>query len=65
MSDIINTTHPIEDPGYIAECRAELEAKGALVLDRFFSSAAIEQIVEQSLTRATRSSTPALPTTCT
>jgi hypothetical protein len=35
-------------PAFVAECRAELEAKGALVVKGFFSAAAIEAVVRQS-----------------
>ena len=49
MNDIINANHRIKDPDYVAQCRAQLEADGALVLDGFFSADAIEQIVTESL----------------
>ena len=40
--------HPIDTKDYADQCRHDLEATGALVLKRFFSTKAIKQIVEQS-----------------
>lgn len=43
--------HPIDEPGYVARCRADLDGGGALVLPQFFTSGAIERIVAQSAPR--------------
>ncbi|MEL6982716.1 MAG: 2OG-Fe(II) oxygenase, partial [Actinomycetota bacterium] len=39
--------HPIDDPAYAERCRAELDATGALVLDRFFADHAIDEVVAE------------------
>ena len=41
-------SHPIADVGYIASCRSALDSDGALVLDGFFTIAAIDEIVAAS-----------------
>ena len=41
-------SHPIADVGYIASCRRALDSDGALVLDGFFTIAAIDEIVAAS-----------------
>jgi len=40
---------PIDDPDYVAQCRAQLKATGALVLDGFFSPRGIELVVKRAL----------------
>ncbi|MFK8023423.1 MAG: 2OG-Fe(II) oxygenase [Ilumatobacter sp.] len=43
--------HPISDAAYVADCREQLDADGALVLPGFARPASVEQIVEQSAGR--------------
>lgn len=51
-SRALNTArHAIADPAYAASCRTELDDVGALVLPEFFTAAAIDQVVAQSLPR--------------
>ena len=40
--------HPIGDATYVARCRSELDAVGALVLPGFFTAEAIERVVAES-----------------
>jgi hypothetical protein len=49
MNKNISQTHPLSDPDYIATCKSVLDDSGALVLDDFFVTAAIERIVIASL----------------
>lgn len=51
MTPHITTRHPIQAAKYVASCKAQLDADGALVLDDFFSAAVIDQIVAQALER--------------
>ncbi len=46
---INQSRHPIDDAAYVARCRARLDTEGALVLKRFFSDAAIAQVVAESV----------------
>ena len=49
LSNIINTNkHPIDDREFRANCKAQLDDKGALVLPNFFTDAAISQVKAQS-----------------
>ena len=43
--------HPLEDPGYRSRCREEFAAPGVLVLDGFFSSEAVAEVVAASADR--------------
>ena len=49
MTAPITSTHPIREARYAANCKARLDANGALVLDDFFSAAVIKQVVTQAL----------------
>ena len=40
--------NPIDESEFRKECRSRLEADGALVLNDFFTSDAIEQVIEES-----------------
>jgi hypothetical protein len=44
----INGSHPIEDADFAAECRAQLEEDGALVLQGFFTAEAIALAAQES-----------------
>ncbi len=46
--------HSITEAGYIIDCRNRLDAKGALVLDNFFSADAIAEIIAASEPKANR-----------
>ena len=43
--------HPLDDASYVAECRGQLDAAGALVLGGFFTNEAIAQVVAESAPR--------------
>jgi len=49
VSNLIEPAHDIGDPEYIAHCKAQLDAVGALVLQGFFNDSAIEQVVANAL----------------
>ncbi len=52
MNSFINAAaHTLDDAGYIAECREQLDANGALVLRGFFTPEAIAQVIAQSASR--------------
>ncbi len=49
MNSRIDPRHAIGDAAYVAQCRAQLDADGALVLEEFFTPESIAKIVAESL----------------
>ena len=43
--------HPLDDPGYAAACRYELQTAGALVIKRFFTADAVARVLTESAAR--------------
>jgi hypothetical protein len=43
--------HPLDDPAYVARCRAELEASGALVIRGFFTRDAVARVLAECAPR--------------
>lgn len=48
VAQVDTQLHPIDDAGYIAACKEQLDGNGVLVLDGFFRPEAVSQIVAES-----------------
>jgi len=49
MKSHIDPRHPIGDAAYVAQCKVQLDADGALVLEDFFTPESIATIIAESL----------------
>lgn len=51
LASVDTSAHPIVDATYVAECRSQLDAAGALVLTQFFTPDAVARVVAEAAPR--------------